>query len=239
LSGTTEANELRGGISVARTVVPERLDNVPVLVLNSSNVEKKVGSRTILADLAMAEFVEEGMEPGDIGKEGGCEHLDGLMTGIDGSVTREQAEGLTSLLKRYSDVFSKNDLDLGETLLAKHRIDTGDARPIRQTLRKQLFHLLDKIDELVKEMIRVGVVEPSNSPWTFNLVVVKKKDGSLRYCVDYRKINSETRRDAYPLPGIDACLDALSGAKLFSALDLKAVTTRYLCTRMMRIKQPL
>jgi len=143
------------------------------------------------------------------------------MTGIDGSVTREQAEGFTSLLKRYSDVFSKNELDLRETPLAKHPIDTGDARPIKKTLRKQPFHQLEKIDEHVKEMIRAGVVEPSNSPWTSNLVVVKKKDGSLRYCVDCRKINSVTRRDVYPLPRIDACLYALSGAKLFSAFDLR------------------
>jgi len=83
----------------------------------------------------MTEFVEEGMEPGEEENAVGCEHLDGLMTGIDGSVTREQTEGLTKLLRRYSDVFSKNELDLGETSLAKHRIDTGDARPIKQTLR--------------------------------------------------------------------------------------------------------
>jgi len=71
-------------------------------------------------------------------------------------------------------------------------------------------------------MIRAGVVEPSNSPWTSNLVVVKKKDGSLRYCVDYQKINSVTRRDAYNLPRIDACLEALIGAKLFSAFELRS-----------------
>jgi len=97
------------------------------------------------------------------------------MTGIDESVTSEQADGLTSLLKKYSDVFSRNELDLGVMPLAKHRIYTGDTRPIRQTLRKQPFHLLKKIDEHVKEMIKAGVVEPSNSPWTSNLVVVKKK----------------------------------------------------------------
>jgi len=84
-------------------------------------------------------------------------------------------------------VFSRNQLDLEETPLAMHRIDTGETRPIKQTLRKQPFHLLDKINEHVKEMIKAGVVEPSNSPWTSNLVVVKKKDGSLRYCVYYRK----------------------------------------------------
>jgi len=218
---TTEANELRGGISVARTVVPERLNNVPVLVFNSSNVEKKVGARTVLADLTMSEFVEDDRE---MEGEGwlSCEHLDGLMTEIDGSITSEQAKGLTSPLKKYSDVFSRNELDLGVTPLAKHRIDTGDTRPIRQTLREQPFHLLKKKNEHVKEIIKAGVVEPSNSPWTSNLVVVKNKDGSFWYCVDYRKINSVTRRDAYPLPRIDACLNALSGAKLFSAFDLRS-----------------
>jgi len=121
----------------------------------------------------MSEFVEEEKETG---KEGGLsrEHLDGLMTEKDESVTSEQAEGLTRLLNRYSDVFSKNELDLGVTPLAKHRIVTKDTRPLRQTLRKQPFHLLEKKDEHVKEMIKAGVVEPSNSPWTSNLVVKRK-----------------------------------------------------------------
>jgi len=121
----------------------------------------------------MSEFIEEGTEPGEERKKNCCEHLDGLMMGIDGSVTPEQAESLTGRLKKYSDVFSRNELDLGETPLAKHRIDTGDTRPIKQTLRKQPFHLLDKIDEHKKEMIKAGVVEPSISQWTSNLVVVK------------------------------------------------------------------
>jgi len=88
------------------------------------------------------------------------------------------------ILKRYSDVFSKGELDLGETPLAKHRIDTGYARPMRQTFRRQPFHLLDKIDGHVQDILKAGVIEPSNSPWTSNIVVVKKKDDSLRYCVD-------------------------------------------------------
>jgi len=112
------------------------------------------------------------------------------------------------ILQRYSDVFLEGELDLGETPLVKHRIDTGDARPIRQTLRRQPFHLLDKIYGHVQDMFEAGVIEPSSSLWTYNIVVVKKKDDSLRYCVDYRRLNSVTRRDAYPLPRIDSCLDA-------------------------------
>jgi len=71
-------------------------------------------------------------------------------------------------------------------------------------------------------MLKAGVIEPSCSSWTSNLVVVAKKDGSLRFCVDYRKLNSVTRRDAYPLPSIDECLDALSGSCYFSAFDLRS-----------------
>jgi len=93
---------------------------------------------------------------------------------------------------------------------------------MRQTVKRQPFHLLEKIDGHVQDMLKAGEIEPSNSLWTSNIVVVIKKDDSLRYCVDYRRLNSVTRRDAYPLPRIDSCLDALSGAHLFSTFDLRA-----------------
>jgi len=99
-------------------------------------------------------------------------------------------------MNKYSDIFSKSEFDLGETPLGIHRIDTGDARPVRQTLRRQPYDLVPKIDAYVEDMCKAGNIEPSFSPWSSNLVVVKKKDGSYRYCVDYRKLNSLTRRDA-------------------------------------------
>ena len=71
-------------------------------------------------------------------------------------------------------------------------------------------------------MLAQGTIEPALSPWASNVVLVKKKDGSLRCCIDYRQVNSLTRKDAYPLPRIDACLDAMSGAQWFSTFDLRA-----------------
>jgi len=68
-------------------------------------------------------------------------------------------------LRKYLDVFSKGELDLGETPLAKHRIDTGEARPMRQTLRREPFHLLNKIYGHVQDMLKAGVIEPSSSRW--------------------------------------------------------------------------
>ena len=69
-------------------------------------------------------------------------------------------------------------------------------------------------------MLQQGVVRPSTSPWSSPVVMVRKKDGGWRFCVDYRKVNSVTRQDTYPLPRIDATLDSLAGSVFFTTLDL-------------------
>src|SRR6218665_3719848 len=71
-------------------------------------------------------------------------------------------------------------------------------------------------------MLKSGVIEPAASEWAANVVLAKKKDGTLRFCIDYRKLNDVTRKDVYPLPRVDACLDALSGAGWFTTLDLRS-----------------
>jgi len=81
---------------------------------------------------------------------------------------------------------------------------------------------LDAIQQNVSSMLQQGVIQPAKSPWASNIVLVKKKDGSLRCCVDYRQLNTATRKDAYPLPRTDMCLDAMSGARWFSAFDLRS-----------------
>jgi len=172
----------------------------------------------------MAQCVEEGRdEPTNISVDVRFEHLAGLVEGVGVDLSEAQRVSLTEMLREYADIFTTGELDLRSTTLAQHRIDTGDALPMRQALRRQPWHLLEKIDAHVSDMVKVGVIEASCSPWTSNLVVVKKKGDSLRFCVDYRKLNSVTRRDVYPLPRIDECLDALSGARFFSAFDLRSV----------------
>ena len=129
---------------------------------------------------------------------------------------------LKTILHKYSDVFSRSEYDIGCTGLAKHTIDTGNARPIKQMLRKTPLPHIPIIDEQLEVMTKAGAIVPSASPWAFNVVIVKKKDGSSRFCVDYRPLNAVTRKDAYPLPRIDTCLDALSGSRYLSSFDLRS-----------------
>jgi len=142
---------------VARAILPERLDDLPILVLNSSDEPCEIHEDTILAELSLAkcaEQIEDEMLTTRVGDQSYA-HLSKLLDGVATGVTEQQRAELVSTLREYADVFATGELDLGETSLAAHRIDTGDAMPIRQTLKRQPFHLLDKIDENVQNRLKL------------------------------------------------------------------------------------
>jgi transposase InsO family protein len=149
-------------------------------------------------------------------------HVDSLVDDVEGLSGVHEKKELRKLLRNYTDVFSSGEFDLGATDLARHTINTGDARPVKQALRPQPRAQLQSIDDQTKEMEKAGLIEPSNSPWVSNVVMVTKKDGSPRFCIDYRRLNDLTIKDAYPLPRIESCLDAMAGAKFFSTFDLRS-----------------
>ena len=133
-----------------------------------------------------------------------------------------QREEVAALLTEFADVFAASDDDLGKTGIVKHRIDTGGAKPIRQPARRLPIHQRKEAEAEVQKMLEREVIEQSSSPWASPIVLVKKKDGSTRFCVDYRRLNDVTIKDSYPLPRIDDSLDALAGSEWFSTLDLKS-----------------
>ncbi|GBM36473.1 Retrovirus-related Pol polyprotein from transposon 297 [Araneus ventricosus] len=106
--------------------------------------------------------------------------------------------------------------------MTQHRINTGDHPPIKQYPRRLPLARKEESEHIVKEMVDNGIIEESSGPWASPIVLVKKKDGSTRFCVDYRKLNEITIKDSYPLPRIDDNLDALNGSKCFTTLDLKS-----------------
>ena len=132
-----------------------------------------------------------------------------------------QQQQLNELFCEFSDVFSRGEDDLGSTPLLEHAIETHGP-PLRQPYRRQNPAVRREEMAQVQQMLSSNVIRPSNSPWDSPVVLVRKKDGSLSFCVDFRQLNAATVKDAHPLPRIDDLLDALHGAKWFSTLDLKS-----------------
>ena len=132
-----------------------------------------------------------------------------------------QQQQLNVLFQEFSDVFSQGEDDLGSTPLLEHTIETHGP-PLRQPYRRQNPAVRREEMAQVQQMLASNVIRPSNSPWALLVVMVRKKDGSLRFCVDFRQLNATTIKDAHPLPRINDLLDALHGARWFSTLDLKS-----------------
>ncbi|UYV72359.1 hypothetical protein LAZ67_9002777 [Cordylochernes scorpioides] len=128
---------------------------------------------------------------------------------------------LLELLKRFSELFNPITKSPSE-LITKHKITTGDARPLKRRPYRVSPSERKIIQEEVDRMMDIGVVQPSESPWASPVVLVRKRDGSVRFCVDYRGLNKVTKKDVYPLPRVDDALDCLKGAKIYSTMDLKS-----------------
>ena len=152
---------------------------------------------------------------------GSADFVQEMLDRIDLDMTDKQEQQVKQLLERTVKSFRFRNLIFGRTNLVRHRINTRTHRPFKQQLRRHPMAYLPVIDEHVDKMLANDVCKPSFSPWASNLVLVKKSDGTLRFCVDYCQLNNLTVKDSYPLPRIDTCFDALGGAKYFSTLDLR------------------
>ena len=135
-------------------------------------------------------------------------------------LSSEQQVELSDVLNKFSDVFAKSDSDLGRTDIIEHAIDTQGHPPIYQRPYRIPEAQRKVVDAHVTDMANRGIIRPSKSPWSSPKVLVGKKDGSTRFCVDFRKLNSDTRKDFYPLPRVDETLDTLGGPQYFTTLDL-------------------
>ncbi|XP_075926286.1 uncharacterized protein LOC142929264 [Petromyzon marinus] len=224
LLGPSRAGENGLDLVAAQTLV-KGSDDPFILVLNVGVQTAVVPQGTVLAHATPVPVVDTVM--GNVGtdplaqphSEGDDSWMDTLCSGTS-DLSDSQRAGLRTLLTEFSDVFSKHKYDIGCTKLLRHHIDTGDNAPVRQNPFRLSPAEKDHVKLAVDDMLAADIIAPSTSPWGAPIVLVKKHDGSLRFCVDFRRLNKISVADAYPLPRMDESLDALAGARFFSTLDL-------------------
>lgn len=135
------------------------------------------------------------------------------------NISTADKQDLFNRILKYPTLIARNDMDIGCTDLLEHHIDTGDSPPFRRPPYRVAPILRKEIERQIDQFLQAGIIEPSVSPYASSILMVRKKDGSYRMCIDYRALNKQTKFANYPLPRIDDLLDALHGAKYFTTLD--------------------
>ena len=135
-------------------------------------------------------------------------------------VTMEQAREVYQMIARNSAVLSQGEADVGNAAVTEHRIELHDATPICQRPRRFPEPVTDAIEEQCRQLRKLDIIEPSRSPWSSPVVPVRKKDGSIRLCVDYRRVNSVTKTDSFPMPNLNEHVFSLHGMSYFTTLGL-------------------
>lgn len=191
-----------------------------VKIINLSDSSARLRKNTILGRCEAVNYLRKIQEGTSNAMP--ADHIKSLLESTKESLSPSESREAEKLLTDYKDIFTKGDHDLGRTGLVKHPIDTGDTQPIKQRPRRVPLAKESEVSDMVQDMASQNIIEPSTSPWCSPVVLVRKKDGSTRFCVDYRMLNNVTKKDSYPLPRIDDTLDMLGGMKWFSTVDLKA-----------------
>lgn len=183
-------------------------ENVPNRVLNVPDQSIKVYRMTLVGhceavpvDATLSPKVQTDSRVPDYLKmllEESCVNLD-----------NNQSKVLDAFLSENRDVFAAKKEALGRTGIIKHKIDTQGAEAVKQRPCRMPFAQRAKATSQIQSMLKQDVIEKSDSPWYSPIVLVRKKDGSLRFCVDYRKLNSVTKKDSFSVPRVDDKLDAL------------------------------
>ncbi len=245
-----EYSNLPNGLVIAPTVqtlsgTSKAATRVSIGITNVTTKPISIPARTNLCELFQVSLVPREPQPVDAEQ-----HLEGKLlqaqqvsvsdtTGTDSKQTNnssflekfkldttdldsDQKKHVEDLLLRWRHVFAESDFDLGHTTTVEHDITLTDDKPFKERYRRIPPNMYEEVRQHLKEMLDCDVIRISKSPFASPVVLVRKKDGGLRFCIDYRKLNNRTVKDAHSLPRIEESLDALAGARWFSSADLKA-----------------
>ncbi|GFS65084.1 hypothetical protein TNCV_1635831 [Trichonephila clavipes] len=212
-----DPGSLKARVLIASSVVDLSNSVIPVRIANISNKTRIIQEGEVIAACAPVTYVDRKCNSQYLSSE---DLVKDLIQNTD--LDEKQRCATRGLIKEFQGLFSRTSENFGRTRLTKHRIDTGEHPPIKQHPRRLPFAKQEEVPKLINDIKDNDVIEPSSSPWASPIVLVKKKDSSTRFCVDYRSLNDVTKKDNYPLSRIDDTLDTLAGNIWFSTLDLKS-----------------
>ena len=201
-NNTQDWLEIKKGIPIARMVTANAVPKV-THILPAGNPHKQ----STLLEAERQELLLEKLD----------------LTGLE-AWPKEQAEKARSLLREYHNIFSLEKHDTGHTKAAKHKIvlKDPDTPPFKERFCRIPLPQLDKVCAHLKMMLDAGVIQPSKSPWCNAVVLVRKKDGSLHFCINFRRLNSLTVKDFHPLPCICETLESLTGTAHYTTIDMNS-----------------
>ncbi|KAK7159830.1 hypothetical protein R3I94_005997 [Phoxinus phoxinus] len=213
------------GLSVAscvHTLPSRRSSQLSVLLKNDTRTDITIPPKAILAEIYAVEEVIESTKS-SCGVESSAPTSANLTFDFgDSPLPSHWKERISNRLNSMPEVFSLHDLDFGCTSQVKHQIRLSDETPFKHRARPIHPQDIDAVRKHLQELISAGVIRESESSFSSPIVVVRKKDGSVRLCIDFRKLNSQTIKDAYALPNLEEVFSVLTGSKWFSVLDLKS-----------------
>ena len=212
---------------------PGKSARIPVKVFNMSARPVTIPAKSPVCELKEVTVLRSAditVAPGNknssqIHQQSVAPEIDSISNKLDleeSCLTEEQKREAKEFLKHWQHIFTSGPLDLGHTKTVKHEIHLENEQPFKEPYRHIPPSLIQEVREHLREMLQIGAIRESSSPFSSNVVIVRKKDGSIRFCIDYRKLNQRTIKDAYAIPRIDDTMHLLAGAKYFSTLDLKS-----------------
>ena len=210
------------GLHVARLVVTPVDKTVPIRIANTTATAVELATGCKLAEFCPL-IEQENVAANNVSVDCNAVKADNITHKLDSSLdpalSNDKKEQLKQVLNEFEEIFSDT---IGQTNIVYHTIDTGDNPPIRQRARRVPYAFRDESDKQIANMLDQGIIRSSTSPWASPIVLVRKKSGEIRFCVDYCKLNQITRHDAHPLPRVDELLDSVGNARYFTTLDIKS-----------------
>ena len=206
------------GFQIINTVSTLNRDrSLPLLIVNNTNKFIKIYRHGLLAKISGIQNKVANVN--SVIKNKPCsDKLD--LNDLD--VPEQYRSKIEKLVLKNQDLFASKDSELGYTDTVKMQIEVENHEPIEMRPYRTPIKNREVIDKAINEMLDANIIRRSRSPWSFPVVIVDKKDGSKRFCVDFRKLNQVTKKNSYPLPLIDDILALLGKAKYFTSLDLKS-----------------